>query len=250
MFEQKKPLMKPKSKRKISDQELKQLILANPDIILNDPDILLVLGKTQNPDLGENVVDIRNVAINKLEKCLFEAEEFNRVALQAASENFQGAISIFNAILVLLEARSLEEFFHKVLTRIPKLINVDYVRFVQLTGNSSLPPLVDVTSLAVKNLTNHELNRYLGFEGKDLYDDGVVMRRVSKGNSNIYGNLAKHVKSEAIIDLSLDSDHDFTLTFLILGSTLPDMFDVGMETDLLERFGTGFARIIELFLKK
>ena len=76
------------------------------------------------------------------------------------------------------------------------------------------------------------------------------MRKVSRGNTNIYGNLASHVKSEAIIDLSLDSDHDFTLTFLILGSTLPDMFEDGMETDLLERFGSGFARIIELFLKK
>ena len=243
-------LMKPKANRKISDQELKQSILSNPDIILNDPEILLVLGKTQNPALGENVVDIRNVAINKLEKVLFETEEFNRVALQAASENFQGAISIFNAILVLLEARNLDEFFHKVLTRIPKIINVDYVRFVQLTGNSSPPPLVDINSLAIKNLTNSQLNKYLGFEGNELYDKGVVMRKVTKGNNNIYGNLAKHVKSEAIIDLSLDSDYDFTLTFLILGSSLPEMFDGGMETDLLERFGSGFARIIELFLKK
>ena len=242
--------MKPRQKRNISKQDLKQKILSNPEIILDDPEILLHLGKTQNPELGDNVIDIRNVAINKLEKVLFETEEFNRVALQAASENFQGAISVLNAILVLLEARNLEEFFHKVLTRIPKIINVDYVRFIQLTGNSSLPPLVDINSLAVKNLTQDELNSYLSVEGKDLYDEGIAMRKVSRGNTNIYGNLASHVKSEAIIDLSLDSDHDFTLTFLILGSTLPDMFEDGMETDLLERFGSGFARIIELFLKK
>ncbi len=243
-------LMKAKAKRNFSQQDLKQAILSNPDLILEDPEILLVLGKSQNTDLGKNVIDIRNVVINKLEKNLFETEEFNRVALQAARENFHGAISVFNAILVLLEARNLEEFFHKVLTRVPKIINVDYVRFVQLTGNSSPPPLVDVNSLAIKNLTHNQLNKYLAFEGKGLYEEGVVMRKVAMGDKNIYGNLAKHVKSEAIIDLSLDSDYDFTLTFLILGSTLPDMFDGGMETDLLERFGSGFARIVELFLKK
>ncbi len=242
--------MKPRQKRNISKLGLKQKILSNPEIVLDDPEILLHLGKAQNPVLGDKVIDIRTVAINKLEKVLFETEEFNRVALQAANENFQGAISMLNAILILLEARNLDEFFHKVLTRVPKIINVDYVRFIQLTGNSSLPPLVDINSLAIKNLARDELNSYLGVEGKDLYDEGVAMRTVSRGDTNIYGNLARHVKSEAIIDLSLDSDHDFTLTFLVLGSTLPDMFEDGMETDLLERFGSGFTRIIELFLKK
>lgn len=242
--------MKPRQKRNISKLGLKQKILSNPEIVLDDPEILLHLGKAQNPVLGDKVIDIRTVAINKLEKVLFETEEFNRIALQAANENFQGAISMLNAILILLEARNLDEFFHKVLTRVPKIINVDYVRFIQLTGNSSLPPLVDINSLAIKNLARDELNSYLGVEGKDLYDEGVAMRTVSRGDTNIYGNLARHVKSEAIIDLSLDSDHDFTLTFLVLGSTLPDMFEDGMETDLLERFGSGFTRIIELFLKK
>ena len=196
--------------------------MADPGVILNDTELLLALSKHAKRDLGKDVIDLRDVAVRRLETQLNASKEQHQILLEVLSENFDSALRIINLMLVLLKSRDLDELFHKLLTKVPQAVDVDYVRFVQLTGKSSPPPLVDTTSLAIKNITHAKLEAYLGVQVQDIYDNKVSLRSIAGGDQNIYGNIADQVRSEAIIDLSMDSDFDFTLTFLVLGSTAPE----------------------------
>ena len=232
-----------------SDQ-IKQQILFNPKIITNDPEVLLAIGKNLKKDLGKNVVDLRDMAIRKAERQLNELKDQNQIFLEVLSENYDGSMRVIDFILLLIEAGTLEKVFHWLLTKVPKKIGVDYIRLVQLTGNSLPPPLVDIKSRSIKNLTESQFSSFLGDTAEELYKNKISLRTFSVGDDLIYGNVAEQVKSEAIIDLSMDSDLDFTLTFLILGSSNPNKFEPGMETELLEKLGLAFVKIVELFLKR
>jgi|GEM_PF-1650747 len=229
---------------------IRQHILENPEIVTSDPDVLIALGKHFKQEFGENVIDLRDMAIKKAEKELNAMHERTKTFRHILTENYDGAIRIINFLSLLVEAEDHDHLFFLMLTKAPQTLDVDYLRFIQITGKSLPPPLVDTRNQTIKNMTQGKFSKFLGKDTAELYDNKIVLRSVVMGDPNVYGNVADDIQSEAIIDLSLDSHFDYTLTFLVLASTQPFKFEDGMETDLLEKLGIAFVRIVQSLLKK
>ena len=79
--------------------ELKEKILTDPNIILEDSDLMEALINAQNKLYGDNIVDLRGAAMSQLEKRLEKVENNHNDVIALAYENLAGASQIQRAIL-------------------------------------------------------------------------------------------------------------------------------------------------------
>ena len=93
-----------KNSDKIND--IKKKIISNPEIILDDLEVMKVLFNSYNEATGENIIDLRSVAIKKLEAKIKQTETTNRSIIAAAYENISGYELVHKAILLILESSS------------------------------------------------------------------------------------------------------------------------------------------------
>ena len=70
--------------------EVKNKVMSNPEIILDDVEVMRALFNTYSNAIGENVIDLRSVIIEKLESKIKRAETTNRSIIAAAYENISG----------------------------------------------------------------------------------------------------------------------------------------------------------------
>ena len=86
-------------------QHVRALILSEPEIVLHDREIMRMLVATSDSEQGTNVVDLRGVAINRLEHRLSALEDTHNAVLAAAYDNVASTNQIHRAVLIALEAR-------------------------------------------------------------------------------------------------------------------------------------------------
>ena len=96
--------------------ELKEKILTDPNIILEDSDLMEALINAQNKLYGDNIVDLRGAAMSQLEKRLERVENNHNDVIALAYENLAGASQIQRAILRLLETNDFPSFI-KILSK-------------------------------------------------------------------------------------------------------------------------------------
>ena len=72
------------------DRELREKILARPDVILDDQDVMQALISANGDALGGNIVDLRGVAMERLETRLDRLEELHRSVIAASYESLSG----------------------------------------------------------------------------------------------------------------------------------------------------------------
>ena len=69
---------------------LRDIITKNPRIVLDAPDVMRALLAAHDETLGQNIVDLRSVAMQRLEAQLGRLEETNRSVIAAAYDNLAG----------------------------------------------------------------------------------------------------------------------------------------------------------------
>jgi len=88
------------------DAELDQLraqILSDPALILDDKDVMRALVAASDREMGGNIVDLRGLAMERLEARLDRLEETHRAVIAAAYENLSGTNQVHRAILRMLD---------------------------------------------------------------------------------------------------------------------------------------------------
>ena len=71
-------------------EELRVRILQEPDVILEDPDVMRALIAANDRSMGGNIVDLRGVAMDRLEARLQRLEDTHRSVIAAAYEKSRG----------------------------------------------------------------------------------------------------------------------------------------------------------------
>ena len=61
--------------------KLREKILAKPDIILNDEELMRALTNANEKTKGSNIVDIRGLAMDRLERRLDRLEETHKIVI-------------------------------------------------------------------------------------------------------------------------------------------------------------------------
>jgi len=231
------------SQAPISDEVREQLI-AQPEVILEDHDMMRALVAANERAMGTNIVDLRGIAMERLEARLDRLEDTHRSVIAAAYENLAGMNLIHRAVLRMLDPADFEVFMTDLGGEVAEILRVDCVRLVLETA-------VAEESAAVKRLGNvlvvgepGFISTYLGQQAHA--ERPVTLRQIQEQDGCIYGDSGYWVRSEACIRLDLGAGRLPGL--LVMGAEDPHQFKPGQGTDLLAFFGGVFERAMRRWL--
>ena len=223
------------------DQDIRDLILAAPEKLLEDRDVMAALVGASEARAG-NVVDLRGIAMQKLEERLDNLEETHRSVIAAAYENLAGTNQIHSAILELLDPLTFDDFLTALAGNVAQALRVDAVGLLlestQSPNPSSAPQLLRIVSPGtVGDYTSG---------GRNVSLRPVVLRQCMPENDTVYGEAAAWVRSEALMRLDFGTGRLPGL--LALGSEDPHHFKPTHGTDLLAFFASVFERTMRRWL--
>jgi uncharacterized protein len=226
---------------------LREAILADPGIVLEDMELMRAILKAEGRGLGRKVVDLRGVLVDRLEERLDRLEDTHREVLAAAYDNVSGTAQVHRACLAVLEAEDFAAFL-RVLTRdVPRILGVDVIRL-----GLEAPAAEPGRPLGPEGL--REMVVALPKGGAETYATAgrggvprkVVLRGLARASATIYGEAAGRVRSEAA--LMLDLGPKSLPGILALGAIEAERFDAEQGTDLLDFFAGVFERALRRWL--
>ena len=229
------------------DDKLREEILAKTQEILNDEMLLRALIEASDKNLGSKIVDLRSVAMQKMDGELKKLKRSNQQVIATAYENLVGMKQVHQVVLKSLEQNNFDEFITNLDTEACDILRVDCIKLGLETHYS---------------LQNTEKNDSKLFELLDLYPvdfvdtyisqgenngtDDVVLRPTPKGSEQVYGKLSKNLKSEGCIKLKIGNEK--IIGILALASKEREKFTAQQGVELLKFMGSVFERRISHWL--
>ncbi|PVA05821.1 DUF484 family protein [Thalassorhabdomicrobium marinisediminis] len=226
-------------------EALRSKILSDPDAILEDQDLMRALVAANEKSLGGNIVDLRGIAMERLESRLDRLEDTHRNVIAAAYENLAGTNQVHRAILRMMDAGKFESFLRDLRGDVADILRVDAVRLILESSSGEADPAIarlsDVLSIAepgfVRNYITH---------GRSAPARQVTLRQVKTDDTAIFGEKAAYIRSEACLQLNLGEGR--LPGMLILGAEDPHQFTPQQGTDLLTFFAGVFERVMRHWL--
>ena len=227
------------------DQDMRDRILAEPETLLEDRDVMNALIGANERLMGGNVVDLRGIAMERLENRLDRLEDTHRTVIAAAYENLAGTNQVHRAILQMLDPLSFEDFLKTMASDVAQTLRVDCVGLVLETAQEAEDPALrkvgDVLSIAAPGFVAEYLTG-----GRNVPQRPVVLRQVLPQSEAIYGDRAGWIRSEALMKLDFGTGR--LPGMLVLGAEDPHQFKPTHGTDLLAFFAGIFERTMRRWL--
>ncbi len=227
------------------EQDMRDRIIAAPETILEDQDVMRALVAANERAMGSNIVDLRGIAMERLENRLDRLEDTHRTVIAAAYENLAGTNQVHRAILQMLDPLSFEDFLKSLDGDVAQTLRVDCIRLVleslQNGEDPALRKLGDVLYVAEPGF----ISDYVA-GGKTAPLRPVTLRQIVPANANLYGERSSWIRSEAL--LRLDFGPGRLPGLLVLGTEDPHHFKPTQGTDLLAFFAGVFERTMRRWL--
>lgn len=232
------------SSPKIEDT-LREAIISQPGVILDDKDLMHALIAANERAMGANIVDLRGIAMDRLESRLDRLEDTHRSVIAAAYENLAGTNQVHRAILRMLDPIEFEPFLRDLGGEVAEILRVDAVKLVlesvQNDKNTAVQRLGDVLSAAEPGFIEDYLTH-----GRGGHVRQVTLRQVQDASETLYSDKATWIRSEAC--LKLDFGAGRLPGLLVMGAEDPHMFGPQQGTDLLAFFAGVFERAMRRWL--
>ncbi len=228
--------------------QLRDQLLQEPEMILQDRDLMKALAEANDRSIGENVVDLRGVAMERLEQRFDRLEDTHQSVIAAAYENLAGTKQIQRAVLAILEPLDFTEFLCSLGAEVRDILKVDAVRLaLESTQNNPMSQnqLVAEHGDTIGFYSPGSIEEYIT-EGRNMAARGVTLRQVSKASHALYGDKATWIRSEALMRLDLGAGN--LPGMLALGSEDPHQFHPNQGTDLLVFLTGVFERSMRRWL--
>lgn len=231
------------------NDDVRSKIMSNPEALLEDQDIMRALvaanEKSQGELSGGNVIDLRGIAMERLEARLDRLEDTHRNVIAAAYENLAGTNQIHRAILRMMDAGKFESFLSDLRGDVADILRVDSVRLVLESVTPDTDPAIarlgDVLSVAEPGF----INTYI-MHGRSAPTRQVTLRQVKTDDVEVFGDKAEYIRSEACLRLDLGDGR--LPGMLVFGSEDPHQFTPQQGTDLLIFFASVFERVMRRWL--
>lgn len=228
-----------------TSKELREKIIAQPDFVLEDQDVMRALIAANERAMGDNIVDLRGIAMKRLEARLDRLEDTHRSVIAAAYENLAGTNQIHRAILRMLDPFEFESFLTDLGGDVAAILRVDSVRLVlesvQTDDDPAVKKLGDILIVAEPGYVEEYLSQARSGGARQ-----VTLRQIHEGDAKVYGQDAGFVRSEAC--LLLDFGMGRLPGMLVLGAEDPHQFSPQQGTDLLAFFAGVFERAMRRWL--
>lgn len=227
------------------EDNLRAAILAEPDVVLDDKDLMQALVAANERARGDNVIDLRGIAMQRLEARLDRLEDTHRSVIAAAYENLAGTNQVHRAILRLLEPVEFEIFLRTLGNDVAEILRVDRITLVLETtlvqGDPEIDKLGGILTVAEPGFVDNYL---LGARNGQLRD--VLLRQVNGADTRIFGAHAAELRSEACLKLNLGPGR--LPGMIVMGAKDPKHFSPQLGTDLLSFFAGVFERSMRHWL--
>lgn len=213
--------------------DVRSRILQDPDVILEDPDVMRALVAANDRAMGQNIIDLRGVAMERLESRLMRLEETHRSVIAAAYDNLSGMNQVHRAIMAFLEPLDFDAFLSCLHTDVADILNVGAVRLVLESHEAGQ---VDGPSGDVLKLVRP---RFVGdYVGQGRPARHVTLRKATEMTGAVFGDPADWVGSEACILLNFGENR--LPGMLAFASEDAGHFAPHQGTDLLNFMGGVF----------
>ncbi|MDB4115507.1 DUF484 family protein [Planktomarina sp.] len=219
---------------------LRETIINNPELVLNDTAIMQSLVSANDKKRGGNIIDLRGAAMKSLENKLGNLESTHKSVIAAAYDNLAGTKQINRAVLKILEPNNFESFIDVCAGDMVKIMQIDFACLILETNQKNVDPKFSI-------LGNYLIHAPSGFIKKYMYLDGtsnkvkVKLRRLNTPNQFVFSKASYKIGSEAC--LALDFGTDTPPGLLILGAKDPKQFSSTQGTDLLNFFAKAYELV-------
>lgn len=225
--------------------DLREALISQPEVILDDQVLMNALIAANERAMGANIVDLRGIAMERLETRLDRLEDTHRSVIAAAYENLAGMNLIHRAVLRMLDPADFENFMTDLGGEVAEILRVDAVRLVLETVQSETNPAVQKLGKVLATTQPGFIDEYLGGP-RDQSGRMVFLRQIQEQEPAIYGESGFWIRSEACIRLDLGQGR--LPGMLVMGAEDPHQFKPGQGTDLLQFFGGVFERAMRRWL--
>lgn len=227
------------------DPDLRDRILAEPEVLLEDRDVMNALIGANERLMGSNIVDLRGIAMERLEGRLDRLEDTHRTVIAAAYENLAGTNQVHRAIMQMMDPLSFEDFLKTMAGDVAATLRIDCVRLVlesvQNAEEPSLRKLGDVLYVGEPGFVADYITGR-----RNVPQRPVVLRQVLPTSDVLYGERAGYIRSEAL--MKLDFGKGRLPGMLVMGAEDPHQFKATHGTDLLGFFAGVFERTMRRWL--
>lgn len=223
-------------------------ILKDPTQVLEDHDIMRALISADEQARGKNVVDLRSIALERLEGRLDRLEDTHRHVIAAAYDNLASTNQIHRATLAILEPNAFAEFLELLKSELAKILNVASARLV-MESPAATPEMEEQLQKefgsGVCFCAPGAVAEYIT-RGRDATVRPVTLRAIHDADPVLFGDAAHEVTSEALLRLDLGKGN--LPAMLVLGSVSTEQFTPQKGADLLVFFASAFERVLRRWL--
>ena len=227
------------------DDVLREKIITKPDVILDDQDVMRALIAANERTMGGNIVDLRGIAMERLEARLDRLEDTHRSVIAAAYENLAGTNQVHRAILRMLDPVEFEAFLKDLGGPVAEILRVDCIKLVLESVTNDQDPAVQRLGDVLTVVEPGYVEDYLRTGRNGGEPRQVTLRQLEEGPA-IYGEAAGWIRSEAC--LKLDFGAGRLPGMLLMGGEDPHQFTPQQGTDLLAFFAGVFERAMRRWL--
>ncbi|WP_424987704.1 DUF484 family protein [Microbulbifer sp. S227A] len=227
------------------EETLRDAIIAKPDAILDDQAVMQALIAADDRSKGDNIIDLRGVAMERLEARLDRLEDTHRSVIEAAYENLSSTNQVHRAILRMLDATEFETFLRDLGGPVASILRVEAITLVLETTQGDHDTggqhINGTLTLAGPGFVDSYLAR-----GRRGAPRQVSLRAVTEPDPRVYGDKAHDIRSEAC--MKLDFGPDKLPGLLVMGAAEPTHFAPQQATDILAFFTGVFERTMRRWL--
>ncbi|NRB19595.1 MAG: DUF484 family protein [Rhodobacteraceae bacterium] len=227
------------------EDALRRAIVDKPDAVLDDPLAMNALVAANERAMGANIVDLRGIAMERMEARLDRLEDTHRSVIAAAYDNLAGTNQIHRAILALMDPTNFEDFLQNLRGDIAEILRLEAVTLVLETVQDDKDPAVKRMGEVLNIVEPGFIDDYVR-QGRGGTVRQVTLRQLQGATQQIYGDKADWIRSEACLKLDLGNGRLPGL--LVLGAEDPHQFTPQHGTDLLTFFGNVFERSMRHWL--
>lgn len=227
------------------DASVRDSIIADPDVLLDDKDIMRALVSANERAMGHNIVDLRGIAMERLEARLDRLEDTHRSVIAAAYENLAGTNQIHRAIQRMMDATRFDLFLNDLGRDVADILRVDALRLVLETSHPQEAAGIDRFDHILTMAEPGTIDAYVS-RSRNMPVRQVTLRQTRVEDALIYRDKADYIRSEACLKLDLGEGR--LPGMLVMGSEDPHQFNPQQGTDLLGFFGAVFERVMRRWL--
>ena len=230
----------------LMDDHLREKIISDPEALLEDQDIMRALVAANEKAMGSNIVDLRGIAMERLEARLDRLEDTHRSVIAAAYENLAGTNQVHRAVLRLLDSIRFEEFLSDLAGGVADTLRVDMMRLVLESEVADEAAQTEARADGIIRVVPRGFCDAYITRGRDVPVRQVTLRQVNPESATIYGDKAGYMRSEACLKLDLGTGR--LPGMLVMGAEDPHLFTPQQGTDLLTFFAGVFERSMRRWL--